>query len=92
MFAFRFATELSAFGSSGNGGGFEVVDVAVVVAVGIVVGALEPVSPADALVCPPLRSHGFGGDGEAISPMIVATHRSVMRGWVCRMCAAKKGR
>lgn len=93
--ALRFATELSAFGSSGSGGGFDDIDVAAVVAVGAVAEA-EPVSPAErgqlvcrwlkvakhspteALVWPAPRSHGFGGDGEAISPTFAATHRAVI--------------
>jgi hypothetical protein len=70
--AFLFATELSAFGRSGRGGGVDV-ELAVVAAVGAVV-LEEPVSPTEALVWPPLRSHGFGGDGEAISP-VIASHR-----------------
>jgi hypothetical protein len=41
--------------------------------------------PTEALVWPPLLSHGFGGDGVAISPVvIVATHRTVIRKRVCR--------
>jgi hypothetical protein len=40
-------------------------------------------SPTEALVWPPLTSHGFGGDGLAISPVIVATHRAVIRERMC---------
>jgi hypothetical protein len=41
--------------------------------------------PTEALVWPPLLSHGFGGDGVAISPVvIVATHRTVIRERGCR--------
>lgn len=50
-------------GSEGNGGA--PVDVEVAAEVGVVV-VLEPVRPTEALVAPPLVSHGFGGDGEDI--------------------------
>lgn len=71
----RFATDVSAFGISGSGGGFEDDAVDAVEA-----AVLLPVRPTEALVAPPLLSHGFGGDGEAISPLCVPTHRAVMRG------------
>jgi len=62
--AFLFAVEVSAFGSPGSGGGSDVeVDVEVV---GVDIVEVEPVRPTEALVCPPLVSQGFGGDGEAI--------------------------
>lgn len=65
-------------GNSGKGGGLEDdVDVAIVVVVGVEVVLAAPGSPTEALVAPPPLSHGFGGDGEAISPS-VATHHSVI--------------
>lgn len=55
----RFATVLRESGTDGNGGAFEdIVDVAL----GVVL-LFDPVSPTEALVAPPLVSHGFGGDG-----------------------------
>jgi hypothetical protein len=61
--------EFSVLGSSGRGGGLDMVegDVAVVVAEDADV-FVAPVSPTEELVAPPPRSQGFGGDGEAISP------------------------
>lgn len=66
-------------GNSGKGGGLEDdVDVAIVAAAGVEVVLAVPGSPTEALVAPPPPlSHGFGGDGEAISPSI-ATHHSVI--------------
>lgn len=75
MLALRFATLLRAFGSSGSGGGFEVEDVDVEEGVAVAV-VEDPVSPTEALVAPALRSHGLGGDGEAISPNIQLTDPS----------------
>lgn len=69
MVALRLATELRALGNSGNGGGFDV-DV-VVVAVEAAGVAAEPVRPTEALVAPPLRSQGFGGEGVAIYSLCV---------------------
>jgi len=56
----RFATVLRESGTDGNGGAFEDV-------VGVALGVMllfDPVSPTEALVAPPLVSHGFGGDGD----------------------------
>jgi len=61
------ATVLRESGTEGSGGGFNE-DAVDVVAVGVVL--LDPVSPTEALVAPPLVSHGFGGDGEDIFPRV----------------------
>lgn len=83
-------------GNSGKGGGLEDdVDVAIVVAVGGEVVLAAPGSPTEALVAPlppPPLSHGFGGDGEAISPS-VATHHSVISSRATsRLCVIWLGR
>lgn len=64
---------LSESGTDGSGGAFDEVAVAVGAAL-----LLEPVSPTEALVAPPLVSHGFGGDGEDMNPL-VPPHRTVVR-------------
>jgi hypothetical protein len=48
--------------------------------------------PTEALVAPPLRSQGFGGEGVAICSLSVrvATHRTVIRERDCRRCAGYK--
>jgi hypothetical protein len=60
--AFLFATVLSESGTEGRGGGApaDVDDVGVVL-------LFDPVRPTEALVAPPLVSHGFGGDGADMS-------------------------
>lgn len=63
----RFATVLRESGTDGSGGA--PADVEDAVAVGVVV-LLEPVKPTEALVAPPLVSHGLGGDGEDICPLV----------------------
>lgn len=62
----RFATVLRESGTDGNGGALE--DMGVVVL--CVVLLFDPVSPTEALVAPPLVSHGFGGDGDDMLPCV----------------------
>jgi hypothetical protein len=69
--AFLLATVLSESGTEGRGGGALVDDAA-----GVAV--LDPVRPTEALVAPPLVSHGFGGDGADMSEN-VPPHHSVER-------------
>lgn len=66
---------VSESGTEGKGGAVEDVDDDMVL-----IG--EPVSPTEALVAPPLVSHGFGGDGEDMS-VPVPPHRTVLRALVC---------
>lgn len=74
-------------GNSGKGGGLEDdVDVAVVVVVGVEVAPAAPGSPTEALVAPPPLSHGFGGDGEAISPIVVVYHSVIGSRDTGRLC------
>ena len=68
-------------GSSGRGGAFEDVEVTPDAVEAVDAAVLDdPVSPTEALVAPALLSHGFGGDGEAISPVYVS-HRPVIERW-----------
>jgi hypothetical protein len=68
-------TVLSELGTSGSGGGFDVAVGAAAVLLPVKPGMVsvcvawtsaDSDSPTEALVAPPLRSHGLGGDGAAI--------------------------
>lgn len=68
----RFATVLSESGTEGRGGAADDDGAAA----GVVL--LDPVRPTEALVAPPLVSHGFGGDGADMS-LRGPPHRAVER-------------
>lgn len=98
---------LSELGTSGRGGGFDDADVCVAVGAGAVLLPVKPGgahqylrrlgcatldSPTEALVAPPLRSHGLGGEGDAILQDELSLTSPSSGGWRRRWGRLSRGR